>query len=242
MCLVCLPRRGLLLGALAGGLAAGSASASDLLSPDLRLPQPTAVALTLDACGGETDWRILDTLVELQVPATIFATELWLTGNPAAVRVLLAHPALFQVENHGAHHLPPVLGTHPIYGLRPAGTLAAIRTEIVQGAAAVTAATGRTPRWYRGATALYSPEAIRLAGEFGVTIAGFSVNGDAGASLPAARVAARIGASPAGAVIISHVNQPHRESGTGVVAGVTALRRRSFRFVRLDDAFPAAIG
>lgn len=242
MCLACPTRRHLLLGALAGAFAAGSARASDLLSPDLRLPQPMGVALTLDACGGETDWRILDTLVELQVPATIFATELWMAGNPAALRVLLAHPALFQVENHGARHLPPVLGTHPVYGLRPAGTMEAIRTEIVQGAVAVAAATGRAPRWYRGATALYSPEAVRLAGELGLAIAGFSVNGDAGASLPASRVAARIGAAQAGAVIISHVNQPHREAGAGVVAGVTALRRRNVRFLRLEDASPAAIG
>ncbi|MBN8899199.1 MAG: polysaccharide deacetylase family protein [Rhodospirillales bacterium] len=191
---------------------AGTAGAAELVSPDLRLPLPTGVALTLDACGGETDWRILDTLVELQVPATIFATALWLDGNAAALRVLRAHPALFQVENHGARHLPTVLGTHPVYGLRPAGTLEAIRTE------------------------------IGIASSLGFTVAGFSVNGDMGASLPAARVAARVGGAPDGAVIISHVNQPHRDSGAGVVAGITALRRRGARFVRLDEAFPAPVG
>ncbi|MBN8874862.1 MAG: polysaccharide deacetylase family protein [Rhodospirillales bacterium] len=221
---------------------AGTAGAAELVSPDLRLPLPTGVALTLDACGGETDWRILDTLVELQVPATIFATALWLDGNAAALRVLRAHPALFQVENHGARHLPPVLGTHPVYGLRPAGTLEAIRTEIEHGGAAVAAATGRAPRWYRGATALYSPAAFGIASSLGFTVAGFSVNGDMGASLPAARVAARVGGAPDGAVIISHVNQPHRDSGAGVVAGITALRRRGARFVRLDEAFPAPVG
>ena len=50
------------------------------------------VALTLDACMGAVDDRILGVLVEKAIPATIFVTHRWLTRNPAALAVLLAHP------------------------------------------------------------------------------------------------------------------------------------------------------
>ena len=42
--------------------------------------------------------------MRLQVPATIFVTRRWLDANPAAVRELLAHPVLFEMENHGGRH------------------------------------------------------------------------------------------------------------------------------------------
>jgi peptidoglycan/xylan/chitin deacetylase (PgdA/CDA1 family) len=54
------------------------------------------VALTLDACGGKTDTRILSALVENRIPATIFVTGIWLKRNAAAVEVMRAHPDLFE--------------------------------------------------------------------------------------------------------------------------------------------------
>ncbi len=39
------------------------------------------VALTLDACSGQTDQRILNALVENHIPATIFVTGRWLKHN-----------------------------------------------------------------------------------------------------------------------------------------------------------------
>ena len=63
---------------------------------------------------------------------------------------------------------------------------------------------------------------------------GFSLNGDAGASLPAQGVAARIGRARAGDVIIAHINQPQRTSGAGVIAGVKRLVDQGFTFTTLD--------
>jgi hypothetical protein len=75
---------------------------------------------------------------------------------------------------------------------------------------------------------------LDLIRRLGFSVGGFSLNGDGGATLPAAAVAARIAAARDGDVVISHINQPHRASGQGVAAGVLALRRRGARFVRLD--------
>ena len=58
---------------------------------------------------------------------------------------------------------------------------------------------------------------------------------DLGASLPAHAVEARIAAASNGDVVLAHINQPHRPSGAGVVAGVLALQRRGARFVQLDQ-------
>jgi peptidoglycan/xylan/chitin deacetylase (PgdA/CDA1 family) len=102
------------------------------------------------------------------------------------------------------------------------------------GAADVRTATGVAPAWYRAASGFYSPEALAAVRALGASIAGYSLNGDQGASLSAAAVGRRIAAAGNGDVIVAHINQPFRESGLGVVAGIAALRRRGERFVRLD--------
>ncbi len=206
------------------------------IEPTLRLPAASAApraALTLDACPGGFDTRIASALVEMGVPATIFVTGVWLKQNPAGMFFLKGHADLFAIENHGALHVPPVLGDRPIFGLRPAGDLASVEREVDGGAIAVRAATGVRPTWYRAATGFYSPEAIAPIGALGFKIAGYSLNGDVGASLPAKAVADRIGSARDGDVIVAHFNQPKRASGPGVVEGVKRLRDRGFQFAHL---------
>jgi hypothetical protein len=99
---------------------------------------------------------------------------------------------------------------------------------------AIMAATGAKPVWYRGATALYSPAAVPAIEGMGFSIAGYSLNADMGASLPAEAVTYRMRQAKDGDVIIAHTNQPNRPSGAGVIAGVRALLDQDVRFVRLD--------
>jgi peptidoglycan/xylan/chitin deacetylase (PgdA/CDA1 family) len=220
--------------------APGAATANALVEPELHLAalpaDQRAVALTLDACPGHFDERIARVLVEDRIPATIFVTALWIAHNPAALALLLAHRDLFSLQNHGARHIPPVLGEHTVYGLQPAGTLDVVRRDVADGAAAVTAATGIPPRWYRGATGLYSPEALVAIEHMGFAIGGYSLNSDMGASLPAVVVASRIANARPRNVIIGHINQPTRASGAGIAEGIQTLRRQGMEFVRLDDA------
>jgi len=219
MCLLCTPtRRDFLGGALALPLALG-APRHGVLEPVLRLTPSGQIAVTLDACPGRFDPRIATALVAHNIPATIFVTTLWMKWNREGLAYFLAHPDIFDLQNHGARHLPPVLGNKPIYNLPVAGTLDAIRAEVIEGAVAVQAATGKPPLWYRGAAGLYSPQA------------GYSLNADQGASLPAASVAKRIQAARDGEVIEGHINQPKRESGAGIAEGLVALQAQGIKFV-----------
>lgn len=210
-----------------------------IVEPQLHIarggPASPQVALTLDACMGRTDHRILDMLVENRIPATIFVTGRWVRQNPGAMAVLKANPDLFDIENHGAMHVPAITSEPKMYGIKTAGSLDNVRLEIDGGASAIAGAGAPKPLWYRDATARYSTDAIKLATSMGYRIGGYSLNGDQGASLLAPTVARRIAAARDGDVIISHINQPTRSAGEGVAEGVLALKAKGMNFVRLKD-------
>ncbi|MDP3897400.1 MAG: polysaccharide deacetylase family protein [Mesorhizobium sp.] len=228
--------------ALAALLAMASlpASAGGLVEPRLHLRAVAAsgprVALTLDACGGATDGRVLSALIDNRIPATIFVTGIWLRRNRAALDILRAHPDLFQIENHGGRHVPAIDVPMHVYGLRAAGTPGAVIAEVRAGAAGIVAAGIAEPRWFRGATARYSASAVAEIRRLGVKVAGYSVNGDGGALLGAAAVERRIAAARDGDVILAHINQPGRAAGAGLVRGLIRLKASGVRFVRLKDA------
>ncbi|MGE4480678.1 polysaccharide deacetylase family protein [Acidocella sp.] len=233
-----LTRRRLCQGMLAAPLAMGPVRKDGLVEPVLRLPPghgPRRVAVTLDACPGHFDPRIAGLLVARNIPATIFITAVWMRMNPDGLAFFLKYPTVFTLENHGARHLPPVLGTQRIYGLEVAGSWPAIEAEIAGGADAVYKVTGRHPTWYRGAAGLYTPSVVPKIEGLGVRVAGYSLNSDAGASFPAALVEARIKAARDGDVIEGHINQPRRASGAGIAAGLAALQESGAQFARLDE-------
>lgn len=222
-------------------LAAASAAPGGLVEPGLRLPASTSpgevrVALTLDACGGATDMRILSALVENRIPATIFATGIWLRRNPGAVALLKAHPRLFEVENHGARHLPAIDRPLRVYGIAAAGSAEGVLREVLGGAEAVQGAGLPRPRWFRGATAKYTRTAMAQVERLGFRIAGYSLNADGGSLLGAAATEKRVRSARDGDVIIGHVNQPTHAAGAGLVRGLLALKARGVAFVTLKDA------
>ena len=215
------------------------ASAVKLLEPRLHVDRARKgaprIALTFDACMGKTDPRILSTLVDQRIPATIFVTARWLRTNPDALKVFLAHPDLFELENHGQNHIPAVDVPTKVYGIAAAGSPQAVAQEVQGGADAMIAAGIPQPRWFRGATARYSPSAIAQIRGMGYRIAGYSVNGDSGSLLPARTVEKQYASAKDGDVIISHINQPTHAAGEGVAAGILAMKAKGVQFVRLQD-------
>ena len=210
-----------------------------LVEPQLTVPRGGSVAqvaLTFDACMGKTDHRILDLLVRENIPATLFVTARWLRHNPQALAVLKSRPDLFEIENHGENHVPAVDRPMTIYGIAAAGSPEAVAKEVLGGASAIVAATGRPPQWFRGSTARYSRSAIEQIRAMGFEIAGYSVNGDGGSLLGARETERRFASAKDGDVVISHINQPTHAAGEGVVKGILALKARGVRFVRLQDA------
>ena len=219
--------------------ALAAARQPDLVEPTLHVapggPAHPRVALTFDACMGKTDMRIVSALIDNRLPATIFVTARWLKHNQLALALLTAHPDLFEIENHGASHVPAVDRAATIYGIAAAGSPQAVRREAEGGAAAVRAATGVEPYWFRGSTARYTHSAIVQIRALGYRVAGYSVNGDGGSLLGAGASERRIAAARDGDVVIAHINQPTHAAGAGVVKGILALKARGYSFVRLSE-------
>lgn len=146
--------RRLFIAALFLSASSAAFAGTGLVEPSLKMtPQHDGrvrVAMTLDACMGKTDHRILDTLVRERIPATIFVTARWLKHNSEALATLMAHPDLFEIENHGENHVPAVDKHVSIYGIAAAGSQAAVEQEVEGGRQAIVAATGIQPQWFRG--------------------------------------------------------------------------------------------
>ena len=206
-------------------------------------PGENVVALTLDACGGAFDAGLVRFLVERRIPATVFATRKWLDRNPEGTAVLKRHADLFDIEDHGANHVPAVIGAgRRIYGIAGNPDVEHLREEVSQGAEAIEEATGSKPRWYRGATAFYDPQAIEDIEAMGYRIAGFSLNADAGATLSKTEIVARIRAARNGDILIAHMNKPRSDTAEGLAEGLKELQAKGFRFVLLRDETVVSTG
>jgi peptidoglycan/xylan/chitin deacetylase (PgdA/CDA1 family) len=204
----------------------------------LAIPQQEAkiAALTLDACGGGFDAEVIRFLVEERIPATVFATRKWIERNPEGVTMLLSYPKLFDIEDHGANHVPAVIGSgRRVYGIPGNPDVAHLEREVHDGAVAVEAVTGNTPHWYRGATAEYDPKALQVIVAMGYKVAGFSINADAGATLKHEAIVARLNAVKPGDIIIAHMNKPGSDTAEGLASGLKSLLVRGFHFVTLRE-------
>lgn len=174
-------------------------------------------------------------LVQLGVPVTVFVTRKWLLVNPQAVALMSKHTDLFQFENHGAMHIPPVIGG-TVYGIRGVRDEAALRDEISGGTEAMVQLLRKPARWYRGAGAHYDARSLDIIDQMGYRVAGFSLNGDDGATLSAQGVANRLNRMQAGDIVLVHMNHPKAGTGPGLLEVLPKLVARGLKFVRLSDA------
>jgi peptidoglycan/xylan/chitin deacetylase (PgdA/CDA1 family) len=201
-----------------------------------RDPGDRRIALTLDACSGRFDRDLLEFLIRNRIPATLFATKRWLDRNPAAILLLKRNLALFDIEDHGAEHIPAVLGANrTVYGIHGEPDIVHLRREVQDGAASIRQSIGAPPHWYRGATGIYDYKAAAEIRAMGYRIAGFSVNADGGATLSRQAIVHRLQGVRAGDVILAHMNKPASDTAEGLSVGLIELLRRGFVFVRLDQ-------
>jgi hypothetical protein len=69
----------------------------------------------------------------------------------------------------------------------------------------------------------------------GFRIGGFSLNADAGATLPRKVVAERVRRATDGEIILAHMNRPASPSTEGLMNGLVSLQAGGTQFVRLDQ-------
>lgn len=205
-----------------------------LPAPPENTAPPRTLALTLDACEGGTDTRIIALLREHNVPATIFVTNRWL-GKNATVAEDLATDPLFLLACHGKRHKPASVSGKAAYGIPGTRSIPALVEEVEDNARAVAALTGIRPGWYRSGTAHYDDVALDVIHDLGLAVAGYTVSADEGASLPANSVARNLLRAPDRAIILCHLNHP--ESGTfrGLARALPELLEKGTVFVKLGE-------
>jgi peptidoglycan/xylan/chitin deacetylase (PgdA/CDA1 family) len=232
------------LGAVAANhavlFAAGMVPRSRLLGPNLvRLPDEAAargeVALTFDD-GPDPDVtpRVLDLLDAHGARASFFCVGRDAAAHPAIVRDIVRRG--HSVENHTQTH-PYSFAAHPP---------AALRRQVAQCQAALEAAAGRTPRFFRAPIGLRSPLLEPVLAGMGLTLASWSRRGLDTLQRDPARVARRlIGGLQAGDIVLLHDGSSARtQGGTPVVLAVLpglldCLAQRGLRAVSLPAALDA---
>ena len=200
-----------------------------------RLENTDAVALTLDACEGGTDIRIIALLREYTIPATLFVTNRWLRQNKKIAEELAADP-LFTFACHGKRHKPASVNGRLAFGIRGTRSIPALVEEVEDNAAAINALTGKRPAWYRSGTAYYDDIAVNIIHDLGLKIAGYTVSADAGATLAAGKVSRLMLGAPKGAIILCHINHPESGTYAGLAKAIPAMLEKGIRFVRLTEA------
>lgn len=196
------------------------------------------IALTLDACGSPRgmafDSRLLDFLEQTRTPATLFINARWIEPNRQTFDRLAKNP-LFEIANHGYGHKPASTTGRSAYGIKGTGSVADVVDEIDLNARKIEQLTGVRPRFYRSGTAYYDEVAVRIAGDLGHQVAGFSVLGDAGATYSREQVKKALLNARSGDIIILHMNHPESGTAAGVMDALPELQKRGYRFVRLSD-------
>ena len=203
----------------------------------------SGVCLTLDACGGPggsgVDIDLVDMLISRQVPFTAFLNSRWVEANPDLTDRLAACPTV-EIANHGTSHLPLSVTGASAYGIPGTADAGEVWDEIMGNQAALTERTGRAPRFFRPGTAHWDDVALAIAARLGLRAAGFSINGDGGATFPADTVEAEVRRAGPGDVVISHMNQPDAGTGAGYRAAVPAMLAEGVVFLTLSDALAAS--
>lgn len=191
------------------------------------------IALTFDACDGEVDWELLEGLRGLRAPATLFLNRRWIERHPSVVTDLAADP-LFELANHGTRHLPLSVNGTSAYGIPGTVSASDAVEEIWTNQLVLAAHTGVTPRHFRAGTAHYDDVAVRIVQELGMTPAGFTVNGDGGATFSDDDVHDQLISAPPGAIVLAHMNRPESGTARGTLRAIPTLLDAGTVFSHLD--------
>jgi peptidoglycan/xylan/chitin deacetylase (PgdA/CDA1 family) len=198
--------------------------------------------ITLDACGGPggsgVDQELLATLRRLNIPATLFVNARWIRANrPLAAE--LGQDPLFELANHGLLHRPLSVNGRTAYGIPGTGSVADAYDELTGCQDVLVEAAGQPSRFFRAGTAYFDDVAAAMTRRLGILPVNFSINADAGATLPPAAVAAALSAAGPGDIVIAHFNRPGSGTAAGFRQALPRLHGSGIVYGRLSDVLPA---
>lgn len=198
-----------------------------------------SVCLTLDACGGSggsgVDEDLVDLLLGEALACTVFLNSRWVEANPATTDRLAAAPHI-EIGNHGTAHRPLSVTGAAAYGITGTASVGEVYDEVMGAQELLTRRTGTAPRLLRPGTAYWDDVAVAVATDLGLTPAGFSVNGDGGATFTRAQVVTQVGGAGPGDVVITHLNQPTAATGAGLREVIPTMLAGGTTFATLSQA------
>ncbi|MGO4230010.1 polysaccharide deacetylase family protein [Arthrobacter sp. YAF34] len=156
----------------------------------------------------------------------------WRIANPALALDLAGDP-LFELGNHGTSHCPLSVTGQSAYGIPGTRNPGEVYDEIMTNHARLTHLTGRRPRYFRPGTAYLDEVAAAIVHSLGLIPVGFTINGDAGATFPAATVTREISRARAGDIVIAHGNHPGGGTAPGLAHALKAMKDRGETFLPL---------
>ena len=211
----------------------------------LQLPgRARGAALTFDACGGPHgegyDATLVKALRKHNAPATLFVNRRWAKANHSLMLDLVADP-LFEIANHGTSHAPLASRGQAAYGIPGTSSIAQAYEEVMGNQRYLAEVFGVEAGFFRSGTAHMDELCTRMTRELGLIPMNFTVNLDAGATFPAATVAAQTALLGRRDVGIAHFNRPNSGTGAGVARALPglldALGSGGLRLLTLSDAF-----
>jgi peptidoglycan/xylan/chitin deacetylase (PgdA/CDA1 family) len=194
------------------------------------------IALTFDACGGKEgsgyDEKLIQYLIQEQIPATLFINARWIAANSSTFQSLASNP-LFEIENHGTEHRPLSVNGKLAYGIAGTKSVKEVIHEMNDNADQIEKLTGKRPLFFRSGTAFYDEVAVSVAHDLGFELAGYSVLGDAGATFNTEQVYNAISKATSGSIVLAHMNHPEKDTAEGIIKAIPQLRKLGYNFVKL---------
>lgn len=198
------------------------------------------IALTFDACStegpGAIDVGVLQALIHMRAPATLFLGGKWMEEHPDETIELASRPQ-FELGNHTYHH--PHL---------PRESNQRVREEIQRTQDMLYTLTGRTARLFRAPYVELDERVARLVGEQGL----ISIQTDLASGDPDPRIGARrladyvVERAKNGSIVIMHMNGRGWHTAEALPRIILKLRKKGFKFVTVgqllglpDDQPPA---
>lgn len=196
-----------------------------------RLPtSEKVVAITLDACETKTpsyiDWKIVNYLLENRIPFTLFVNGKFLLRNWKELETL-HRTGLVSIQNHSMNH----------YQHMERLDSETVVKEVLEAEKLIQKLTGKKPVYFRFPGGNYDQRTLRIVESLGYRVVHWTFpSGDPDRSITPERLARHvIQNTQPGAILIFHANGRGYSTGEALPVIVQELKRRGYRFVRLED-------
>lgn len=187
------------------------------------------IALTFDACATQGpsrfDERVLRTLIDMQVPATLFLGGKWMEEHPDETMELANHPR-FELANHT--YLHPHL---------PRENDERVREEFARTQDMLYTLTGRRATLFRAPYGELDARVARLGAEAGMIAIQYDLaSGDPDPHISTKRLINYVSDQARnGSIVVMHMNGRGWKTGEALPRIVLRLRKKGYKLVTVSE-------